>query len=1109
MNWLLPAIVSTLTGSLLLATVYIFLYYQEKERFLGVWAVGWLVYIVRFVAQIAQLLGGEQPITSFLQQAASALNGLFLIWGAYMMNRWKLPRWVILGTAVSLAWAAGAISMGAHDMWVALPNYTYLGVLYIWTGVLLMRMQHIYGNSRKLTGWAFILWGLHKLNFPFLSPIDWIAPWGYLLGAALGVTVALSMLLMYFQKTSQDLEQSEERFRKAFHTSPDAVNIKHMASGRFTEVNEGFLKMTGFGREDVIGRTTAETNIFANPNTEQQLAAALDRDGSVQNLEAQFHTKDGSLRTGLVSSSLITLDGQLHAISIMRDIQSRVDAERALRESEDRYQLALQGADLGTWDILLERGELVISPGWRELLDFPDGAMHPDEALWDRYIHPDDRQEAISAMRAHLEGQTGKYEVQHRIRMKNGNWHWVLSRGRIVERSPGGKPRRISGTLLDVNDRVQAELALRQSEQHLRTLIEQAPVGIATINMRGDVTDVNPVALQILGSPGRAATLQLNVLELPTMISSGARDYIQHVLQHGEGQEFELGYTSVWGKELYLRTRIAPLFSGKDMQTGALLIIEDATDRKQFERQQGVMIKILKAVRGADTRSDMLEIVLDEIIHVLPLKGALLVVQDAENPGQLFIEKSVGIAKDVSRSSLSLPGELIPGILAEGKPVLFEPPQVEALLEPLCLQGAIQSLVGVPLVARHEPIGVLWAGGEIPLNEAHLRLITAIGEVAAIAIQRATLYEETKRRLQRLSAVHIIDQAISASLDLSLFSDVFLHQVLSQLQVHAACIAQYNQHTQSMQYIAGRGFSSRFTLEREVRLQGTLAGKLALERKTIAIPNIARRESPSDLLLTPPSGDEFNAYFGVPLISKGELKGILEVYNHTALHPSSEWLEFLETLAGQAAIAMDNMVLFDNLQRSNAELILAYDTTLEGWARALELRDQETQGHTLRVTDATVKLAAAMGFDEDELAHIRRGAMLHDIGKMAIPDSILLKPGSLNEQEWEVMKHHPLYAYEMLARIPYLRKALNIPHYHHEKWDGSGYPEGLQGENIPLEARIFTVIDVWDALSSDRPYRKAWSSEEVKQYIRQQSGAHFDPQVVAAFFDVLIDPQEH
>ncbi|RRR71658.1 MAG: response regulator [Candidatus Viridilinea halotolerans] len=195
--------------------------------------------------------------------------------------------------------------------------------------------------------------------------------------------------------------------------------------------------------------------------------------------------------------------------------------------------------------------------------------------------------------------------------------------------------------------------------------------------------------------------------------------------------------------------------------------------------------------------------------------------------------------------------------------------------------------------------------------------------------------------------------------------------------------------------------------------------------------------------------------------------------------------------------------LLDERQQAAEELAQAYDATLEGWSRALDLRDHETEGHSRRVTELTVRLAQAMGLTADEIAHIRRGALLHDIGKMGIPDAILRKPGPLNDEEWAVMRTHPTLAYELLAPIVYLQPALAIPLFHHEKWNGAGYPQGLVGETIPLPARIFAVVDVWDALTNDRPYRQASPVAEVLDYISAQAGKHFDPNVVEAFLRLM------
>ena len=195
--------------------------------------------------------------------------------------------------------------------------------------------------------------------------------------------------------------------------------------------------------------------------------------------------------------------------------------------------------------------------------------------------------------------------------------------------------------------------------------------------------------------------------------------------------------------------------------------------------------------------------------------------------------------------------------------------------------------------------------------------------------------------------------------------------------------------------------------------------------------------------------------------------------------------------------------MFINLNQLNHELLQAYDTTIEGWSKALDMRDNETEGHSQRVTNMVLELARLAEISEEERLHIKRGALLHDIGKMGIPDKILLKQGNLTEEEWVIMRKHPVYAFQFLSPIAYLHPAIDIPYCHHEKWDGSGYPRGLKGEEIPLSARLFAVVDVWDALSSDRPYRERWPKEKVIEHIKSQSGTHFDPKFVELFLTII------
>jgi PAS domain S-box-containing protein len=360
---------------------------------------------------------------------------------------------------------------------------------------------------------------------------------------------------------------------------------------------------------------------------------------------------------------------------------------------------------------------------------------------------------------------------------------------------------------------------------------------------------------------------------------------------------------------------------------------------------------------------------------------------------------------------------------------------------------------------------------------------------------------QIRQQLEKLAALRTIDAAITASLDLRVILMVILDELTSQLHVDAADILLLNPVSQTLGFSAGRGFRTAHQKDAYLPLNRGNAGRAVLERRVLFLPRWNPQQDDSSRSETL-RAEGFVTYIAAPLVAKGQTKGVLEVFHRAPLEPDPAWNSYLETVAEQAAIAIDNAMLFEDLQHTNAELTMAYDATIEGWSRALDLRDRETEGHTQRVTEKTLRLARAIGMPEAELVHARRGCLLHDIGKMAIPDRILLKPGPLLPDELEVMRQHPTFAFEWLSSIAFLRPTLDSPYCHHERWDGNGYPRRLKGEQIPLAARIFAVVDIWDALRSDRPYREAWPDAQIKDYLDSLGGEYFDPKVLRSFMDM-------
>lgn len=410
----------------------------------------------------------------------------------------------------------------------------------------------------------------------------------------------------------------------------------------------------------------------------------------------------------------------------------------------------------------------------------------------------------------------------------------------------------------------------------------------------------------------------------------------------------------------------------------------------------------------------------------------------------------------------------------------------------------------VPMVVEDRLTGLLelYSSNENAFEPVDREWLSMIANLIGLSLQNARLYAQATHRSENLMALHTIDMAISSGVDLRLTINILLEQVLKQLKVDAACVLLHDRHTYGLQYFQGLGFNNAKNLYSHFPISQTLAGTVSLERKNLYIQDL--RHTTHQSALAPDLLEEgFVSYYGVPLIAKGQVKGVLEMYHRSILKPDREWLDFVDILAGQSAIALDTAEIFENLQRSNMELTMAYDATIQGWSQALDLRDKETEGHTLRVAEMAVRFARKLGMRESDILNIRRGALLHDIGKIGVPDSILHKPGPLSEEEWIIMRNHPRTAFSLLSNIDYLHDAIDIPYYHHERWDGSGYPKGLRGKEIPLAARLFAIIDVWDALSSDRPYRPAWSQKDALDYIQNNTGTFFDPELVPIFMELV------
>ncbi len=412
-----------------------------------------------------------------------------------------------------------------------------------------------------------------------------------------------------------------------------------------------------------------------------------------------------------------------------------------------------------------------------------------------------------------------------------------------------------------------------------------------------------------------------------------------------------------------------------------------------------------------------------------------------------------------------------------------------------------EHFMGVPVLNKGDLTGLLvvWrTGPEQQFTPPELVFLSNLGQQAAVAIENARLFELERRRREEAENLQVAATAITSSLD--------VEEVLETILV-------------ALQQVTPYDSASMFLLEGDqVRIRaakGLQDADLAIGQVFPAVNPLFRaiqrggkavivEDAHEDPRFERWAGAErVHGWLGVPLIARGQIIGYITLDSNRPCAFDQHDAALAQTFAHQAAAAIDNARLFTSLEQTNAELSRAYDTTLEGWGNALELRDKETQGHTRRVAELTLRLARQLGIREPELTHLRRGVLVHDIGKMGVPDRILHKKATLTKSEWEQLRRHPQYAFDLLYPITYLRPAIEVAYCHHERWDGKGYPRGLMGEEIPLAARVFSVVDVWDALLSDRVYRKAWPRPKVLSYIKEQAGEQFDPRIALAFLRLM------
>lgn len=810
---------------------------------------------------------------------------------------------------------------------------------------------------------------------------------------------------------------------------------------------------------------------------------------------------------------------------LTQETQQRMDVMDALRESENRYSLIFNRAS----DAILIHdlnGRIVdindkvcedLGYTRSELLEMTigeiDGSMEGPIDL-----------QMIEELR-----DRGHLVLDSVYQKKDGSRYPVETSSRIIDYK-GEKA--VVVIARNISERKKAERALSDREEIYYSFFQTSPDAMFMATQDGHWVDMNQAAVELFGYETKEEMMGVHFRDL-YLHPEDHDEYLEKIKEEAYTKDYPLTLRRKDGREFpALISSTHYKVDGKVRgYQGTILDLsrerELEEERQETVKQQEMMDALSRELRSTLDLEEIYESIVSHLGEIIDVDYFLLFrvtgdqdrtdvkfvwgegqSLDTEYYSQLssFAKKNRSPLREVIQSGETAHIPYLAETLREndahyafgkhGK--MIKGREVDDV------EKSTRSALLVPLIVDEEETGVL----EIQsyqadaFSDADMNLCERIANLIAMGLKKSYLLEESEKHIERLNALHKIDQTITENQSLPMMLDTLRDQLVSLLEVDAADILYLHPELDSLKIITQTGFRTNPLQYTDLELGEGPAGEAASSRSTVYIPDI-EREGVAFTRSPDFHQEGFVSYIGVPLIAKGGLVGVLEIFHRSRLDADPDWIDFLETLAGQAAIAIAQRNLYKNLKRSKEQLNEAYDSLIESWAQAMELREIETKGHAQRLVDLTLQLAQEMGVEEEKWDDIRRGAYLHDVGKMGIPDQVLKKREKLTEEEREEIGQHPLYAYEMLKSIEHLRPALDIPLYHHERWDGLGYPEGLTGEEIPLAARIFAVVDVWDALRSGRPYRKAWSDEKALEHIKEESGRHFDPQVVDAFLRII------
>ncbi len=939
------------------------------------------------------------------------------------------------------------------------------------------------------------------------------------------------------KEAEKKLKESEDQYRRLVEHSPYAIAIH--SQGKLVYLNDAGVKLIGAqNAEELYGSSIIE---FVHPDSRPTVVKRiqeLQHGMEVEPMQERFLRRDGSSVEVEVIAFPFSYQGQPAIQVVVRDLTVQKRAQDAVRSSEERLRAIVDHTSNIYYSYTPDHHITYISPQVRKILGYDPEKTGQDwrQLLTDHPIN----QRGVELSRLALE--TGQAQESYILQLKarDGRLIWGEVHESPVVRD--GHTLGMVGAITDITERREAE---RRLERQLTALTVLHAVAIAGTQSNDEdevierstqiisgmlypdncgVLLLNPHGTTLTPHPSYHGVLPQNALEeVPLskgvtgrVAATGLTERVDDVHKDSNYIETTDGILSELCVPIRINEKIIGVinaesrkpngFDAEDERIMTTLAgtLGSAIERVRLfnsEQKRGQKAENLRQATVALTKTieldQLFEIILDELDKLVPYNSASIELIDARTTRGGLERNNHRASKHSRRGPIPSP---IPGSFNPRRPLIIPDIHTDERFELNDQNRKLHGWVRLPLVAQDELMGFLTMANTTSnyFTDELVAFAQTFANQAGIAIKNAFLYQSEKKRYQEAEKLRQAATVVASSLKLSEVLNILLEQLKEVVPFDSAAV------------LLPEGDSVRIMAESGLPREEQALGKLypasnrllqyILVNNRPLILDDAQKDGRFERWA---ASENVHGWIGVPMVAHGQVTGFITLDSFTPGAFDEGQAALAQSFAHQAAAAIENAQLFESLKFSNTELSKAYDTTLEGWGNALELRDKETQGHTRRVADLTLELARRMNCTDEQILHIRRGVLVHDIGKMGVPDTILNKKGPLTPREWKEMRKHPQFAFDLLYPIAYLRPSIEIPYCHHEWWNGSGYPRGLKGEQIPLAARLFAVVDVWDALLSDRPYRKHWPRKKVIKYIRDQAGIHFDPKIAEIFLKMI------